>query len=410
MAMLSKKVLIPVLCVTLGACAFKKDDGPTEEQKKIADQVTKQLKDDQDASAIILRENNVKVTFEDSDPGYYNIVITWPEQVGTMEIFFNDELISQVSGKSFFKKTVDQNQKINLRLRAYANTSEGGRFLSQIPAEVRAPADYFIYSSQLLFEDLKINVHRVFIRTDGQLITDGHNVAINTDLIFIDAPQRRTGTPTEDSHIVTYKNAIKYPNRVSNIKITAQKAIGVLSIALIGLRGADGKDGIDVAKSNGLAILPKQAASGTKGADKIVQKGRSCVGSRNKDTCVEKAPICIQQPTNGSAGTDGLPGFDGTNGEDGGATGNLYVDIANQNEFALQVYQRAGHGGKGGHGSPGQIGGNGGAPGAGGEPCEYASAGPNGKNGADGKDGLNGATGQIGDVVTNGQRDLTVEP
>lgn len=406
MSMLSKKLLVPALCITLGACAFKKDDDKaTPEQAKLADDVVKKIQDGKDEINVQLMASNVTVKFEDGAPEYYQMNISWPENVGSMDIHLDGNFIDTVLGVSSVKLNVAHSRKFTLHLRAFASAANGGRLLSEYKAEYESPKDIVYKNETVLTSNIEQSAHRIYFNKNARIYTNGNNLKITSDQLIIDNEGEEQGRPEETYHIVTFRDptiATSITGKSSFIEINASKALGTLKLAMTGRDGTDGKNGLDQARIDGKTIPTTQAANGSNGQNGEVSRRLINCHSHNFDIPCdnEQEPICKRQPTNGSDGANGLPGFDGTNGVNGGATGNLFISITDDSQFSLEVYQRPGKGGRGGKGSPGQLGGKGGAPGNNLGICNPAKAGTNGKNGEDGKDGYNGATGQLGEIVT----------
>lgn len=405
MAVLSKKVLIPVLCVTLGACAFKKDDDKaTPEQTKLADDVVKKIQDGKDEINVQLKEGNVSIAFEDSEPGYYQMVVTWPDNVGSMEVHLDGNFLQNVVGKNSIKIPVPHSQKRTVRLRAFASPANGGRLLSEFESEYESPKDAIFNDNTFLNENMEYSVHRLYFNKKAHVYTNGNDLKITTDqLIVIQDENATQGRPEDTFHIVTFRDpavATSITGKNSFIEIRATNAIGNLKIALTGRNGADGQDGLDQARATGKVIPPAQAANGTNGQDGQITLPKPCNMRNTNSGCAPAEPKCMAQPTNGGNGADGLPGFDGLDGVNGGATGNLFVDVTDDSQFSLEIYRRPGKGGRGGKGSPGQLGGKGGAPGDNKKICRSAQPGNNGKDGEAGKNGVDGKDGQVGEVIT----------
>ncbi|QLY27062.1 hypothetical protein [Bdellovibrio sp. KM01] len=393
-----RNILIIGLCVSLGACAFKKEDAEDKQRQDLADDVAKKIQEDQKNSVVELKESTVPVTFEEKDLGDYEFKIQWPDSIGSVEIYLNNQYQETVTGKNYFKRIVSQGEQISYRIRAYASIANGGVLIGEYENIATAPVDLLVYNSRSLNADLKmLNVNRAYFRTDTKIITNGFDLTIIArTLIVEDVVGTQNGKPGQYSQIVTHPtHEPSKTNRSSNIKIKADRAIGKLQIAMIGKDGHNGKDGNDYAVEQGLSLLSPRAADGAKGADGIIERGQSCAGKKNPDTCVNTGDKCKAKPTNGTNGADGANGFPGQDGENGGDAGFVKIEVTDDSEFFLEIYQKPGKGGLGGKGSAGQLGGKGGAPGNRPSACtEGAAAGSDGKNGAPGADGKNGADGR----------------
>ncbi|MGE5085754.1 MAG: hypothetical protein ACM3MG_05590, partial [Bacillota bacterium] len=333
MAMTSKELLVSALCISLGACAFKKDDDgkPTPQQTKLADEVVKKIQDGKDELNVQLKKSNISVKFEDDEPGYYRMIVSWPENVGSMDVFLDGIFVNKVLGLNSIKFKVAHSRTFNLYLRSFASAANGGRLLSEYKAEYESPKDIIFKNELTLSNDMEQTAHRIYFTNNSHIYTNGNNLQLIADQMVVDKDETTIqGSPEESFHIVTFKNpTVPAPinGKSSFIDIRSTKAIGNLKIALTGRDGLDGENGIDLARAENKVIPTTPAANGANGKNGEVSQGKRTCHSFNSDTqCIEQAPICLNPPTNGGDGANGLSGLDGTNGVNGGATGNLFVD------------------------------------------------------------------------------------
>ncbi|MEK2687638.1 hypothetical protein [Bdellovibrio sp. GT3] len=398
------KLLVLGLCLFVGACAFKKEDAEDKQRQDLADEVTKQMQEDHKNGVVVLKPSNTSVEFVELDePGYYQMVVKWPEEVGSMEVYINGNFQKSVSGNNFFKYDTKHNQKINLTLRAYAAPVHGGSFLSKLErTDLVSPYDYIVTQSGSLSTELNITPNRTYFLNGAQLFTNGHNIRIETNKLYVEDIENQTGIAEDRSHIVTFNQKtignkpLQFQN--SNISIEADHAEGNLRVAMIGADGTDGRDAIDLISEQGRRHMSQPAAAGKNGEDGVLSKMIPCHG---KHCSGAQEPRCITNPTSGSDGANGLSGSRGEDGSKGGSTGNLSVKIEDHSKFSLEVFQKTGKGGRKGKGNPGQIGGPGGAPGNHFHKCASASPGNKGKDGEHGADGKDGDDGQLGMIDTN---------
>ncbi|WP_413587460.1 hypothetical protein [Bdellovibrio sp. HCB274] len=393
------KILVLGLCLIVGACAFKKEDAEDKQRQELAEDVAKQMQEDQKNAGVDLKRDNVSVKFEDGTPGRYTLRIQWPEAVGTMEVFINDQLVEAVSGRSYYSSEVLQGEILVINLRAFASVSNGGRFLSDLSDKFFVPRDLIFKNNVELTSNFSEDVHRIYFWQNGRIISNGYSVKLKADLLVVeDEDAYQTGLPEQDSHITSIlTDKSKSPDLIS---IDAKKAVGTLRISMSGANGKNGRNGNDFAIANGLSVFTGPAAAGASGSNGVGKMGRPCnPGSRG--FCEPIPPSCSVQPTNGQAGANGVAGNRGEDAENGFNTGNANITVTNNDEFVLEVYQTPGLGGTGGAGSPGQPGGAGGAPGNRTGNCTPASPGPRGTDGADGERGDNGSSGEFGEVKTD---------
>ncbi|WP_413581384.1 hypothetical protein [Bdellovibrio sp. HCB288] len=398
------KILVLGLCLSVGACAFKKEDAEDKQRQELADEVTKQMQEDHKNGVVVLKPSNTSVEFvELEEPGYYQMVVKWPEEVGSMEIYINGTHQKTISGHNTFKYDTKHNQKIKLVLRAYAPPAHGGAFQSQLERDdLVSPPDYIVSRTGYLESELIVNANRVYFLNGAQLYTNGHDLRIKTKRLYVEELRTHTGIAEDNSHIVTFnqktlgKIPLEFQN--SNISIESDYAQGKLYVAMIGVNGTDGRDAIDLISEQGRRHMSQPAAAGKNGDDGVLSKMVPCHG---KHCSGAQEPRCITNPTSGSDGANGLSGSRGEDGSKGGSTGNLSVKVIDHSNFSLDVFQKPGKGGRKGKGNPGQVGGPGGAPGNHFHKCATASHGKKGQDGAPGADGKDGEDGQLGMIDTN---------
>ncbi len=390
-----RNLLMIGLCLSLGACAFKKEDAEQKKTDQLVEDVTKKV-NEQNGSNVDLKASNVSITFEPTEPGYYNLVITWPEAVGTMEIFINGSLQKSISGYNSFKQIVHNNDNLSISLRAYASASVGGRLLSTFEKDEQVPKDIIVRETINLQSDSLLNSNRFYFYSTGKIVTSGYSLKIRTKQLFVQTTSGQYGNPEDKANVITYRNSDSPTSDLnSNIEIVSDTAEGKLSVALIGLKGNDGQDAKTFAPS-----FPAIAQGGANGKNGETSYGKEICGA-DHEGCYSSGDFCATQPGNGENGKDGLNGTDGRDGSKGGSTGSLSIKIQNDSNFSVEVFQRPGIGGKGGAGIQGQKGGPAGAAGAPAPECNGAHPGQPGKDGRDGQPGKNGSCGEIGEVISN---------
>ncbi|QDK45357.1 hypothetical protein DOM22_09425 [Bdellovibrio sp. ZAP7] len=394
MSISMRNILIIGLCVSLGACAFKKEDAEDKQRQDLADDVAKKIQEDQKNSVVELKESTVPVTFEEKDLGYYEFKIQWPESVGSVEVYLNNNFETTVTGKNYFTKVVLHNEVVSYRIRAYASVQRGGAFIQEYFNTSQAPFDFLIYQNFNMKEDVVAEAKRAYIHSGSKIVTNGHNLTIKAEkLIVAEFKGPQSGNPAQYSQIVTHETSEpSKTNFSSKINIQAKVAIGTLQIAMIGKDGQNGKNGEEFATERGISLLPARAMDGINGKDGTMTRN-ICSLKKNPDTCVPDS--CTSSPTSGSNGADGADGFPGQDGQNGGDAGFVKIEVTDDSEFFLEIYQKPGKGGLGGKGSPGQAGGKGGAAGKKPPACsKSASAGTDGKSGNPGPDGKDGVEGR----------------
>lgn len=397
-----KHILIVTLTLSLGACAFKKED-PKDERAQNATDFIETL--ERQAFNGQLSEKNVQVEFVEDDPGYYEMIVTWPKSVYGMKLSLNGHPHILIKDSNSFRKQLTHNSAINLHL--IAMNAIGGE-VDVYYVERRSPTDLVIDQDLYLNKETSIEVNRVFFHNSSRIFTSGHNLNIATNKLYTNLEIKPDTVKMQafDAHIQTYqpKDIAKDKAELAgpNISIRAKKAYGQLRVAMIGINGNDGANGMDAIPAGGL--------NGAPGKDAIAIQGKM-ICSSDSTRCPNEI-ICKIPPTNGEPGKKGPQGENGEDAWHGGNTGVLSVFIDDYSEFRLEVLQRRGLPGKkglGGKGAPGGIGGQAGQDRF--RVCKdtKVSNGLNGEHGGKGEDGKDGQPGLINEVLTNTTKALIYE-
>lgn len=397
--MTAKSFLILALSLSLGACAFKKENSESDKAKNATDVIEALERQAFDGQ---LSENNVRIEFIESDePEFYSLNISWPKPISMMKVSIDGQPYTFVKNTNSFQKKVIHSKKIKIHL--VALNAMGGE-ISSYPVETFAPADFLIDEDIYLQKHERISVNRLYFLNNSKILTNGYNLDLKANKLFTNLHIK------SDASRMNYSNAhilTNFPNetakekeflRGSIISIAAKKAIGQLRIAMVGLNGQNGADGMDA--------LPNAGLNGAHGKD-AVGSGRP----RCDETGCRSAPVCSASPTNGEAGQNGTPGENGQDGWDAGSVGILSVIVEDYSDFRLEVLMRRGlpgKGGRGGKGSPGGIGGNPGQDRH--NLCVgKASRGQNGMPGPAGQDGKDGKASVTSEVINNTPRAIIYE-
>nr|BFD62722.1 hypothetical protein BdHM001_14030 [Bdellovibrio sp. HM001] len=392
-----------VLCsfLVLSACAFKKDDG--EKSKGIAEapptvDVVEQIKSEQakNASNGQLTEENVQVSFSEGQMGFYKMTISWPVDIAKMFVVVNDTK-EIVIGSNTITLDVQHGKENSIELTSFDTL---GSPVSVYKSLRKSPLDVIISTPRYMNEDGIIEANRLYIQPEGYIVTRGYHLNISVNKLYVrDSAHKQDNLFVAYSHIRT-QEVQKIGNepfefRNSTITIAAKKAVGTLSVSMVGFHGRQGIHGVDLELVTGISRQRNSKLDGANGSDEVTRR-------------IPKTPdsppqlICVRAAGNGQDGAQGAPGANGANGENGGDTGNLLVTIDDFSEFSLEVGTQVGKGGKGGLGAPGHEGGNGGAPGKTFGVCaQVPSAGKKGAKGADGANGSDGLNGKVGTISSN---------
>lgn len=411
------KYLLVLAYLLLGACSFQKE---SEKQKKTIETTTevltqfernREIKKQSEEDNGQLTDQNVSLSFiENKEPGSYRLRINWPESVVSMSIQINDGFEMATAKDSYYETNVIHDTEYRIRL--YSKNSNGVE-VSRKEIAAKSPKDFILQGHEELNQDTSLNVRRLYIFSTGRLLTNGFNLSIRTEKLFIfkkDDDQIESGIFEADAHITTSpRNKIAHiPVQLSGskISITAKEAHGHLRVALLGVNGQNGRNGDELDQAKGFVRGIDPNLNGANGEDGIVLKDQLPCPSRRMDIPCEKVKlICQKAPTNGAPGKTGLAGTTGEDGMRGGDSGSLFVHVEDSSNLTIEVGQRAGMPGHGGNGGTGSLGGLGGKPGKNpGYPCTAAQDGPEGPRGPKGNEGKTGADGKIGTVDTGAAR------
>lgn len=399
--MLLKYFLLVALTLSLGACAFKKDDPEAKRVQNATDFLETLERQAFDGK---LNEENVRIEFVEDDPGYYEMIVSWPKSVYGMKLSLDGQPYLLIKDNNTFRTQLTHNTLTKIHL--IALNSIGGE-VAVYYVEKISPADLVIGEDLHLNKDMSIDVNRVFFHNSSRIFTHGHNLNLATNKLYTNLEIKPDTVKMQafDAHIQTYqpKDIAKDKAELAGPKISirAKKAYGQLRIAMIGVNGKDGANGMDA--------IPVGGLNGAPGKDAVMIRGKMICSSDS--TACPSEIICKTPPTNGEPGKKGPQGEKGEDAWDGGSTGVLSVFIDDYSEFRLEVLQRRGLPGKkglGGKGAPGGIGGLAGQDRF--RACKgKVSNGLNGEHGDKGDDGKDGQPGLINEILTNTTRALIYE-
>lgn len=382
--------------LVLSACSFKKDDEvkPKVNEPVVVD-VVEQIKSERakEASNGQLTEENVQVTFAEAEMGFYNMTVSWPEDIPKVLVVINEKK-EIVSGVSSVTVSVPQGTTMDIELTSHDSF---GSSIAVFAISRRAPVDIEVSYPRYLNEDTVIEANRLYLLPDGYIETNGHHLSISVGKLTVEP--KKYGSFIDNAKIRTQGaqnfGSNPFELRNSSITITAKKAIGTLSIAMIGFNGRHGRGGGEIELQNKVSRTRDTKLDGANGADEVIRRI-----PKTPDSPAQS--VCSRPAGNGQGGAQGAAGTNGGDGQNGGDTGNLLVTIDDHSEFALEVGTKVGRPGKGGLGTAGHEGGNGGAPGRSMGICASSpQAGKKGANGPDGAHGKDGADGKVGTISSN---------
>jgi hypothetical protein len=408
------KLLLSIAILNVTACAFKED---TTEEPKVKEAKPSDIVDtiergrDQQANDIKLTNENVKIRFDElPDPNAYRAVITWPANIKRMQITEPNELPTLINGSNEYSRVVSGNSKLKVGLSALDSF---GVSISTLKLEATAPFDFELNSDLILKEATRYSYNRFFMRSGSQIKTDGHDLAIEVNKLFVEEDHRRKNGKWSKiySNIITH-----FPGEISsgtspmlgsNITIRAKEAHGLLTVALVGLNGKNGKSGETLEQEKNISRAVDPSLRGIDGiaglSTEIHGRCRAGAAMDAQSQCGRSSFRCERQPTNGTNGLKGASGTNGENGMKGGNAGRIQFFIDNHQQFKADIFDRAGKGGVGGKGSERFKGGSGGVAGTNVQGCVAAQNGANGPAGdLDGKNGDNADNGDGATTITGG--------
>lgn len=379
-------------------CAFKKDDADNAKPAQAPADVIEQIKTERAKEAFTgqLTAENVQVTFSESDMGFYNMTISWPQEVTKVQVVING-IKEIVSGSNVATRSVEHSKKQDIEVTAFDSFGSPTSVYTQAAV---APVDIIVKAPLYLAESTQINANRIYFLAEGFIETNGHNLSIESNSFIVAEPVHSGLKLFSNYSSIRTQGAQNYATEDfhhlnSSITINARKAVGTLRVAMIGFNGRNGRSGDELEKLNGITRQRNTQLDGSNGTDEILKKV-----PKTPDSPAET--LCVRPASSGQPGKPGAAGANGENGQDGGSTGNLLVTVLQHDQFALEVGTLPGKSGKGAPGALGHEGGNGGAPGkAHGVCAQRPVTGQKGASGPKGSDGKSGANGKVGTISSN---------
>lgn len=403
MSLLARIFVGAVVVVSVGACAFKKDDDKVtqDDVKELMRDVARREQKDSDA-VVNSDELTVRVVPRKL-PNRYALEISWPERLSNVQLLINDSPENNiVKGRATIEAFSGAEYKIEL-----LSLSSLGRLVSHLVHTEVVPQDQIVASMKLDADWNTPKLGRLFFDRGAEIVLNGFNVNIQAEEIIANETTFKT-VPSWDAEksrpvlMPVNKRVLPVPEgangeeyRQSNIHISAGRLKGDLKIWMFGLNGAHGRAWDELLPTG----TPVRGEKGPQGESGAYEMRSICMGGSSLNCSKTNFPACTQRPGPGGQGGKG-PTYHGEDGKDGGGTGNLTLQLHEQLEGNVTVFIRAGKGGDGGKGSPGLPGGEGGEPGNCPPGCSHCTtakgpAGPSGEPGADGKKGADGLRGVI---------------
>lgn len=289
----------------------------------------------------------------------YKVEIHLPDQAASIDrVDLGDKQVAIISPNSTLDTSVEPGRSYE-----YQVVTVKGQKLSfrvDVPKDLEVRAPYILTSP-------KNSYRRVFISSQGSILTEGRDVELNIEFLSAEAGAR----------IATFAN---------------------------GSRAADGGFGrnagmlnLNLMNAKGDLVIDVSGENGGKGVD-----GQPWERARaGEDLPVKVALNCSAAPKLGYPGENGIAGRTGGNAGPGGNSGSLAMKLGNTANLRYSIVKRVGAGAPGGKGGPGQQGGQGGLSERERQDSGHICAsphvpprGPDGKTGPTGADGQPSAPGQ----------------
>lgn len=231
-------IILPLVIIALNACS-------SNESSKNSDSGKANGQSSDQNEALFdgkLTEENVLVNFEEmSTPRAYQMTIIWPKQIKRMSIKINDKApIIKMSDR--FQDIVFSEVPLNIEMTSYGPSGDAEGYLL---LKKEAPLDYVLNETLSLKETTFFNTGRFYMTANAQIITNGNVFSINTKKLYIE-PRDPLSPGNGMAHIINRdpynKITSVYDYKPSFNTVTADQAVGDLTVVLAGLNGRDGDE------------------------------------------------------------------------------------------------------------------------------------------------------------------------
>lgn len=374
------------ISLSLSACAFKKDEGPSEEQLKIS-----RMQAEMDANRPLLKADfNHEFIPNENDLNDYTAHVTWPA-ARPLQIKYgrNDHVIDTVDGRT--KNSFDikcENGVLEYQI-SVASFLTG--VLTDYIIKMKCPFDYVVDQGISNVELLKGVTGKLVLKNGSTIAVSDSALELNLRALVIDGSAKITTFNGERSSMHSNPALIKPPS----ILINAKKASGELRLELNGLDGYKRSDWSDTYDPQ---------LNGTQGAAGTFKEVCRTIKTKDGEVPGNCSFVCETPPMNGNPGLQPTMMVDGKSvpkkgemGRDGVAgvgTSKVDLQIGDATGLTVNVAFNPGLASKPGKGGL-PKGGKGGPPGT--NPhgvckstLQQGPDGPDGVRGDDGKEASNG--------------------
>lgn len=241
--MATTQILLVTVLLILGACSKHTTDTKSPEPVLPSEAKVEAPKTPQYESFDgRLNKENVQIKFEESGPGIYDMVISWPNWSPGVMLILDEQNPIFVKDRNYFRQPILNGSEATIEL--FTLTEAGGQ-ASSFYSKVQSPTDLVITKDIHLSGHTTLEANRIFFVNTSKIFTHGHTLFIKASLI-----QTRTKIYPEAKHLSLLESHIitRHPGEVAKsmsevsgamIEIRAKKAIGQLNVAMVGINGND---------------------------------------------------------------------------------------------------------------------------------------------------------------------------
>lgn len=344
------------VCLTLSACAFSKNEGPTDDQKTI-----KSLNAQLEANRPLVAEDFKHEFISGAQLNDYTARISWPaNRPLTIKLIQNDRVLKTINGleQNTHELKCDDGY---LTYSAEVISAAAGR-VSEPKIKIPCPFDYTVVQGISNLEVLKQVTGKLQLQHGSTIALSSQDLELNVRELEIDGIANII--TMNSNRTADRDDAYRKPS--PTIRIHAKKAKGVLVLQLNGVDGHTAPDGV---------LVPDPSLDGAPGApgqaEEVCGEGRV---TKNGETIPGKCRMkCTVQPQNGADGRRPMVKVDdkfvpkkggkGSNGIPGVGTSKVDLQILDSSAFRVEIAFNPGLASEPGRGDF-PKGGVGGAPGA----------------------------------------------
>ena len=233
--MIFRKSLILLLALSLGACAFKKDD----EKPVGADELYKKLRIEEEQELLARKMTLEDFTFEVvplKEANRYELQVSWKQEGILVEV---NEITSMNAATSSLvspikRELTNPGQTHRISIKAIVRNT----VIFESNTKIDSPKDFVIGNSFTLSEDFEENHARIFVAKGVVITTMGHDFSLTASEIVFEGATIQS-FPSDSKPSVEQDGG-----DAGSIEIKAKSVKGLLTIKNDGEEGGDGKSSI----------------------------------------------------------------------------------------------------------------------------------------------------------------------